>query len=383
MAKFTYFPIIKTRSAELGGYSTLEKNIRKEILPIFELTKTRLSQRDGRASYPDLEKQIEKILNITEKSKFILEVTDDEALLNPDLRNLIRPINGFKNWCDFVLAEPLSKYVIPSILFDTDNLIDTQKEIKFLSSKFKCLAVKIPFFEFKKPYKSVSRFKISNRTFNEGINELIDFIEENMDKKCSLLIFLDLGYIPSNESSSIYEGQITKNFTSIKTKNRNIALILSSFPSYVLEVCENGHEQGDFTCLENTFLETFCKENDLLYGDYAAIHPVKYPTGGGGWVPRIDFISADGKDFVYYRYKDPEDEDLMGGYERAAKDVYNDKRYSPLQEVDCFGDKQIKAAAQMEPPGKAPSFWIKVRMNLFITRKIISLNKEKARYIEL
>lgn len=376
--KFTYFPIIKTRAAELSGFSTVDPNIRKNILPIFELTKTRLGHKNGEAIYPGLNTQLTKILDIIGKSKFVLEITDDDSLQNRDIRDLLRSDNGFKNWRNFVMEPLIRSSVIPALLIDTKNLNDTIDEIRNLSAEFSCLAIKIPFFKLKKPYKGVSRFKISNRAVNPDINAVINFIEEHISARCTLLILIDLGYIPSNENSHIYENQISEGFRTIQSKNRNIVALLSSFPSYVLELPNNKAERGSFSCLENSFLQPFCKEQNILYGDYASIHPVKYPGGGGGWVPRIDFISSDEEKFIYYRHKDTE-----GGYKQAAIDVLNDSQYSPVKDITCFGDKEIKKAALDSPTGRAPSFWIKVRMNLFINRKVLSLRKEEAKSKEL
>lgn len=378
MTKFIYFPIIKTRAAELNGFSTVNSDVRRDILPIFELTKTRLGHKKGQAIYPELNTQLTKILDVVGKAKFVLDITDDDSLQNPEIRDLLKPNNGYQNWRDFVMQPLIRSSVIPSLLIDTQYLDDTISEIESLSDQFPCIAVKIPFFKFKKPYKGVSRFKISNRDINRDINALIDFVEKYLSAHCTLLILIDLGYIPANANSYIYKDLIIKEFDKIKTKNRNIVALLSSFPSYVLELPNNEAERGSFECLENSFLQPFCKKKNILYGDYASIHPVKYPGGGGGWVPRIDFLSSDDKNFIYYRHKDSD-----GGYKQAAIDVMLDPTYSPLRGTMCFGDQEIKKAAEGSPTGRAPSFWIQIRMNLFINRKILSLKKEGAKSMEL
>ena len=38
MAKYCYFPILKTRPAEVNAYDMLDSNIKEEILPIIEMT---------------------------------------------------------------------------------------------------------------------------------------------------------------------------------------------------------------------------------------------------------------------------------------------------------------------------------------------------------
>ncbi len=379
MPKYHYFPVIKTRAAELGGYATIDNDILKSILPTFELTKTRLSRRNGIPRHPDIENHISKITGLTKNSKFILDITDDEALLDNQLRDLKNPQDGYKNWVSFLKRDSVVKNVIPSLMIDTRFISDVKKEIKILSSQFKTIAVKIPFFTFKKNYNSSSIFNINNREFNEGIDILIAFIESNMQSGSTLLIFLDLGYIPSDDNLDTYISQISESMKKITTKKRNVALLLSSFPSYVLEVCDNENEDN-FQCVENIFLQKFCKDNNLLYADYASIHPVKYPTGGGGWIPRIDFISSDEKEFLYFRYKDDGD---LSGYKKAAQMVLNCPKYKPIQGLSSFGDEEIKKAAKQVPSGLSPIFWIKVRMNLFMTRKVISLKKVKANYFEL
>jgi hypothetical protein len=33
--------------------------------------------------------------------------------------------------------------------------------------------------------------------------------------------------------------------------------------------------------------------SNIYHGDYSAIHPTKYEMGGGGWMPRIDYVFRD------------------------------------------------------------------------------------------
>tara|TARA_B100001971_G_C18140408_1_gene510073 strand:+ start:525 stop:701 length:177 start_codon:yes stop_codon:yes gene_type:complete len=56
----------------------------------------------------------------------------------------------------------------------------------------------------------------------------------------------------------------------------------------------------------------------------------------------------------------------------VAKKVVSNSSFEDIPE--SWGVQQIKAAANGSPPGKAPSFWISVRMEIHMRQQIIRLS---------
>ena len=387
MPKRLYFPIIKTREAELKGISFLDEKIKDKILPTFELTRPRPyttgKGEEKRTSHKDVELQIGKIFEVYGKRPFILDITEDRNLHNPQMSRLTNSADGYSEWCDFVERDPLVDYVVPALQVDTKQLSDTLAEFKRLGSGFKTLSLTVDFFDYKEEYGSEKRFAVHNRTVNKNIFPVIDFALKNIGA-AELLVTLNLGYIPHRDSETYFstiENKIKEmqgQYSSFKKRERyKIIMAMSSFPSYVLAAAK-GRECDTIPCLENVFLLPLCKKHEFLIGDYASIHPVKYPVGGGGWVPRIDYLSSDGKNYVYCRN---ETTDEQNGYITSARAVLKRPDYSPLH--GTIGARAIDAAAIGELEGRSPAFWIAVRMEQFITQKIISLKKDDIPYLEL
>ncbi|MNV81140.1 hypothetical protein D3C71_1747860 [compost metagenome] len=86
---------------------------------------------------------------------------------------------------------------------------------------------------------------------------------------------------------------------------------------------------------------------------------------GGTFVPRIDF--CDDGTFYYYRYRRDK-----GSYVKCAKKVIADVRFS---NDFTWGDEEIRSASAGSPSGISPSFWISVRVNNYIHRRVEVLER--------
>ena len=143
----------------------------------------------------------------------------------------------------------------------------------------------------------------------------------------------------------------------------------SSFPSAVGKRPYGGYNTGSFKILEViTNKSLLNKYQFVLHGDYGSVHPKRYETAGGGWIPRIDFLTEEY--FFYHRHqRQPED----GGYIRAAKEVISNENYKRIKGIDVWGDNEIAATANENPNGLNPAHWIAVRINLYITKQYLRL----------
>jgi hypothetical protein len=136
----------------------------------------------------------------------------------------------------------------------------------------------------------------------------------------------------------------------------------SSFPKAVGSGEYGEDDKGNFSAIEiplYDLLRSAYPNSPLIYSDYAAVHPIRYPTRGGSWVPRIDIYQ--GGEFIFSRLRADD-----GGYAAAAKEI---KTLYGKSLPDCWGSDQIKQASTGVVPGRSPSYWISARINLWITQR--------------
>lgn len=114
----------------------------------------------------------------------------------------------------------------------------------------------------------------------------------------------------------------------------------------------------------------------VVHGDYAAIHPTKYEMGGGGWIPRIDYVVRDeiGQP-VCYDYARGNKKNTSSEYPILARLVIDSYNYKPITEIITEGDIRIRNRANNGEEGKAPSYWIAVRSNLYVTAQYLYIKK--------
>ena len=188
--KYYYFPILKTRPSEVNAYDALAVTIKKEILPIIEMTgeigytytkKCKDESLRGKRRPGDINKKIKKILDFMEDRNFILDITDDETLKYDGLseRNggLLDPTNGYEAWRVFLSQNPTFKnQVIPTIQFNPTYRDELEKQIRELNLSFDFLALKLP-----------SSAGVTT------INKILNFVF-SITGKTNLLLILDFGY---------------------------------------------------------------------------------------------------------------------------------------------------------------------------------------------
>lgn len=366
-------PILKTRPSENKAYEKLSDTVKDNILPIIEMTGARSYKYPkthktlaGVIRPGDINKKIENILSLVQNRPFILDITDDESLMYDGINVIKNPENGYHEWRKFLTKnEDFKKLVIPTIQFDTNHIADTFLQIEELNKEFKYLALKISAFKFNVPDKCSNLFSVHNLSANTIIQSIIDKIVEKIGEN-KLILILDFGFISEFER---YKSIIDDCLGSIKNTNHLKAIIpvSSSFPSYVKPISENtfnAQEELLYSYIKNTQ-----KYSNIYFGDYASLHPVKYPTSGGGWIPRIDYI--ENSDILKYSYKrassDKKNKNNSDAYEELAKLVKDASNYKQINGLNIWGDEQIDLKSKGENNGNAPSFWISVRANLYMT----------------
>jgi len=281
---------------------------------------------------------------------------------------LLDHANGYKAWLDFLKKDPdFQQQVIPTIQFNTSFPSEVEQQIKSLDASFNYVAIKLPAF-----LSGKNTFD-SNIIFNPRIQQIINWIIQHLTR-AKFIVILDFGYIKEFAS---YQNLIMNGLQSITDLSKISALIpvSSSFPNFVVKV-GNPFPSAEIDIF-NSVKSAFHNDNKVYCGDYSSIHPTKYEMGGGGWIPRIDYIIRDNTGRpTHYAYFRGSHKNTSSEYISLAKQVLAASDYSPITQFSVVGDQQIAAKAASGTEGKAPSYWISVRSNIYMTMQYLYLKAQ-------
>lgn len=344
-----YALLLKTGESELRAIDNL--NLPDGLLPIIELTRGRKSKSD---SIGDLSKKIKKIESNFHDREIILDLTNDSNLSNIQIDNLFDPQNGYENWLSF-LSEQASKNkfrrIIPSILVNTkDENLETnlQKQASSLSQNFKSIAY---------------RCDIED----EGCIDDIHAIGKILNY-CESHIIIDCGYIiPSDVNRCAERAAFLINQIHEIVPNAFFIMTSTSFPDKLPDEDNGFSIRLSEIDLYNNLVKRF-DNISIIYGDYGSINPIRNDNIflSRGWRPRID-IPLQNEIYYYRRRRDLMDYSTT--YSFVAREAYEDSRF-PKKMDSNWGINQIINAANGAAPGASPSFWISVRMNIYIEQQL-------------
>ncbi|MEZ3136975.1 hypothetical protein ACBG90_19935 [Stutzerimonas kunmingensis] len=343
-----YFPVLKTKDAELRAISNLDNYVSESILPVFELTKSRITKKNV---IGDIAKRVQEIAKIQVKRPFILDVTTDNKQTNSQTAALLNPMAGYRNWQAF-LAAYADLNIIPMIHinFELDaTLSETSNFVRASSLNYKTLALRLP------P-------DLAEEDYSEIFDAITPYLghaklDVLLDARC-IRSFAKKNGIRPIVSQFIESSDCVHMLADGRDWLRNVVCIAGSFPLIVSK--EGGDEKGDFEIFEQSLWTALRGiRPHLKFGDYASINAEQVEIGGGTFVPRIDFCTNDR--FFYHRFRRHE-----GSYAKCAKKVISDSNYRSL---NSWGDDEIFTAATATPTGISPSFWISARANRYMTNR--------------
>lgn len=341
LSNFIYSPVIRTRRAELLGFSELSKIQDSGLLPIFELTRSRRTKSNPEGS---VEVSVENLADIVKDANFVVDVTSLSALTNSEVERLLDPERNFGNWVEFV-SKRLPKSALPMVhLTDPFDPTSVVSQLDHFIGTYAGVAFRVP-----------SEFA--------ELDELAKVVDGAIDNLDAVAIYADVGLVTERG----YRGALARAFevgsVFSDLEPGLLSVLASSFPSTVTPY---GDVTGSFPLYEVQLSDAMIEEfSDLhcIHGDYACIHPMDLEGMAINWVPRVDVPLDDS--LFYYRYRRN-----AGGYIKAAESALSDARYVPLS---CWGNDNIRRAASGDPQGKAPAFWISVRLNFHIERQLARL----------
>jgi hypothetical protein len=334
-----YIPNLKTSDSEIRAIRFLSKAVKDSILPVFELTRSR---KTPKLPHGSTDVRVNQLLDAYGGDNFILDVSVEEDLINEEIYSFFDQRNGYSNWRHFIETHKKGK-LIPCVLYEEGGTKqDFQKQVLFLLG----IAAKIAL-----------RLSANDETANKLYNWCLEVAGPER-----IVVIGNLYFIGQNETakyigyaSSFIDNVIGNRLPSV------IALPLSSFPRSVVENGYGDDREGKFNANEYQFFDALkfrYTSYPLIFSDFASVHPIRYPTRGGAWVPRIDVPM--GQEFFYRRVRRNE-----GGYIQAASEL---KRALGNDFINCWASDQIRLAAAGTPGGLSPSYWISVRINYWITK---------------
>jgi len=344
LSDIKYCPLVKTTDAELKGFTNLDDGTKDGILPIIELTKSRRTKKNPEG---DINIRLTSVEESFEGRKYILELTTEETLLNNQILDMYDDADGYENWCNFLSRDDLQN-VIPSIcVYAGSDLVQLSAQAKNLENSHGTI---------------VFRASIIDKHYLDYIKTISD----SLDDKSNLLIILDAEFLGLNKAESfVSEIRAADSLISENCDHQFKYIQLSScFPTSVAQkgYCysdDAGHFQNEDVAASTLLQDDLELGSRIIYGDYSSIHPRRYPTRGGTFIPRIDLPTSTFFDYRRYRRHD-------GGYVRAAKKIIKDTNF---KSSGLWGEDQIQLAADGSPGGLGPVFWIAVRLNIHISRQ--------------
>jgi len=351
LTKPLYVPILKTSDAELRGYENLTDDAKNQILPLFELTKGRRTKSD---SVGLIQKRIDRLVEILGDKPFILDLTAHDDQLNIEIQELFDDEGNFDKWCTFVENLPFPN-VIPAVHMYEDS---EPKEIEAQVRRLEQHCGKVAF-----------RADLNDTNIRAKLLHYIGMALGGLSSPNNLIVILDLGFVDQTQGMTTAMGvaSLLANVDAMFALPYYV-VASSSFPSAVGKPPYGNDESGRFN-MEEVLLEqalkTAFKPEKVVYGDFAAIHPIRYQIRGGTWIPRVDIPCN--AHYVYTRYRRDD-----GGYIKAAKAI---KRSPYFESIGCWGDDEIENAANEKPSGRSPSFWISVRTNIHMHKQLIRLSE--------
>jgi hypothetical protein len=335
-----YYPNLKTSDSELRAVRFLNNRTKRNITPIFELTRSRKTKAlpNGSAT-----RRLEQLVDVYGDSPFILDLATEEDIINDEIIGLFDEANGYARWLRFIRELSDSKVTPCALYVEDGGRKSFQTQIEKIVEQY-------------------GKVCLRTSVADEDAAKLYRWAVEASDAKkiilCGTLYYIEPFRIENYKS---LVGAYIENVVG----NRVPSTLLfpgSSFPRYVTDRDGGEDLSGEFSALEleveNSARRRF-SNLPIEPSDFASVHPIRYPTGGGNWIPRIDIF--DGTNYRYVRTRRDD-----GGYESAAQEL---KKSLVDSLPDCWGKRQIEEAMGGRVTGGSPSFWISVRINCWITQR--------------
>lgn len=332
--KQSYFPALRTRPAEMEGYSQLRDSVREKLIPIITL-----------GAWPRVEgvdQSLQQAKSAVSERPFILDLTQESAYQRPAILELLKPDGDFLAWRNLISA---TANVIP--------VVQTPPNVKLSQIIKQARALE-----------EIGTHRVAFRItdFGSDTPRVIAALSA-LDKPNEALVIIDAGYIRDSMSASLSACVSSINDVREEIPESIITVISTSFPATVTShiTQESSGTRGTLAILERE-LHYAIGADAAIYGDHSSIHSKVYLTTGGRFMPRIDYPLSDAWEFERRPGKD------SSGYIDAAKSLLD--RFPSILEEDTWGAEKIRNAAAGDiDKMRTPARWIAARVNMHISRQ--------------
>ena len=356
---------IKTGDAEYRALKNIPKVIfsNPDFRVLAEITRGRKSKND---KIKEKKKRIDALGDFLDPSSFVFfDITSEESLSNEQIDELYDFQHGYANW-DVLFTKLHNQYsnATPMLLVNDqdEGYVNFIRQIKTFAEKYNKIGYKI--------YPAIDA---------NIIEEEIKIIKDNINDNTQLFIFYDQGYIVDGliRIATTRAIDCLGRISAILESIHNVEYIFTStsFPDSVTSL--SGNMNGKIKCSEISLYEQIVSaitNINVSYSDYGSITPKRNDEAAyysRGWTPRIDVPVISQQQIYYYRQK-REKRDYADVYVDVASKCISDSLFP--KGIDCWGVQTIKSAAAGLKPGATPSFWLSVRMNIFIIEQLKRLS---------
>lgn len=377
-----YHLLFKTAQAEFRCWRNFAHPRKWEITPIVELTRGRKRPKAGKEladqelsvtpGIYDFDKNVdESVEAFSSSASVILDLTREETLTCAEINQIAISQGGYQAWVSFCsgLRDRGIKGLIPVLM--VNPAADDSEENYRSKLRSQCEAMH-------KNFGAVAyRASVLQDTeFVFDLEILRDIILKILGSGGRFILILDHEFIRSG--TGLFHALRTSNLVKgIQARYPGLEFVIlgTSFPSTVTEL--GGEDEGNFPTEESYLYDEVIRQiNDnkrIYYGDYGSINPIRNDRiiARGGWRPRIDFPTSR-RQIFYFREKRGE-KSYSSHYESVAKKVKGSSSFENIS--GSWGVNQILLAAAGIVPASSPSFWISVRMEIFLHQQIPRLNQ--------
>ncbi|MFM0740749.1 protein beta [Paraburkholderia xenovorans] len=333
--KFSYYPALRTRPAEMLGYHEISDEIKDELLPL--ITLGAWPKQSGIAA------SLENARAAIGNRPYFLDITSESKYQNPEVLALRSSEGSFSAWRKLIKENPLA---IPVVQMPKDlRLPDLMRQTRELAK--------------------LAQERVVFRLIDLAVDTpRVVAALSSLDSAEQALVIIDLELVTRELiGKCIAESLRTINQIRQDIPDATLCLMASSFPSSVTKSFdkESGGTRGSIPILERELFEEVGSDA-CIYGDHASIHPKVSAASGGRYTPRIDYPTAESWEFE--RRPDTD----ARGYIDAAKALIGS--FPEIEKNGSWGARKIVSAASgYIEKMKTPSSWIAARVNMHITRQ--------------
>ena len=325
----TYLPCIRSRQAEIRGYSELRPATKAALHPIVSLGKL------GRVG--EARRVLETIESRIGHCFLDLNLMPGQGC--DELDTLYNPENNFRQWREFAAS---CQGVVPVALMREDATErHFLRQVLSIEQEYQAVVIRT-----RRPSRDLPALSAALGAV-EDVN--------------NVLFVLDFGYVRAALDPKATEARrVITALRSIDPAAR-IAVVGSSYPR---SVAAFGDRSGTLEIVERDLHLDIGGNEVAVYGDHASIYPEPYEPSISRWVPRIDYCLDD--NWKWQRRREDE-----GGFVRCAQEITASADWDSDFASEVWGAMKIAETAQgAVPPGfGSPANWIAARVNMHIERQ--------------